>query len=449
MTNRAGTPESAGTAETKAGQSYAPQWMSWSMWAIAALFYLTAFYQLTSPAVMTTELMRDFHISAGDLGSFSAFYFYPYVFLQIPIGILIDSWGAKKLMLIGAFASGGGTFVVALAPSLAGSFAWACAGRAVVGAATAVGWLALLRVAAQWLPPKQFATVTGFGLCVGNVGAVLAQVPLRMAIESFGWRAVMTGSATFIVGVGILIWAFIRNDPAERGFRNYAPPATPARAGERPGLAQTFKQIFSHRNSWLIFFAQGGIVGPLLTFTSLWGGPFMRTRFGLAPKSAAAICSLMIICWAIGAPIAGNLSDRIGRRKPLYLGGAITLLAGWIVMFFVKGLPVEAFIAVAAVTSLATGAIILGFPLGKESVPIRFAGTIAGIVTCGNMIGPMLLNSGIGRVLDQRWNGQMVNGLRAYGVESFQTAFLLAIGWSVLTCLLLSFTRETGCRQRG
>ena len=437
-------PKSVISTQIKPGEAFPSQWLSWSMWGIAALFYLTAFYQLMSPAVMTTELMRDFRLGAKDLGSLSAFYFYFYVAMQIPVGVLIDSWGAKKLLVAGALASAVGTFVVAATSS----FALACAGRAVVGSATAVGWLALLRVAAHWLPPKQFATVTGFGLCIGNIGAVLAQVPLRLAIEDFGWRAVMTASAAFITGVGILAWVVVKNDPAERGFRSYAPAAMQAGKNQRPSLGLGFKRIFAHRNPWLIFFAQGGIVGPLLTFTSLWGGPFLRVRFGLAPKRAAAVCSVMIICWAVAAPIFGHLSDRIGRRKPLYLAGAIVLLVGWILMFYVRDLPLAAFVAVAALTSLATGSIILGFPFGKESVPVQFSGTIAGIITCGNMIGPMLLNSGIGRLLDQRWSGQMVNGLRDYGVEAFQVAFVLAIGWSVLSSLLLSFTKETGCQQR-
>src|SRR5437016_4019265 len=89
-------------AGATAHPAYPPLWRSWTVWAIAASFYLAAFYIRVSPAVMTQELMRDFHISGRDLGNLSAFYFYAYVLMQIPTGVLVDSWGARRLLISGA-----------------------------------------------------------------------------------------------------------------------------------------------------------------------------------------------------------------------------------------------------------------------------------------------------------------------------------------------------------
>ena len=115
-------------------------------------------------------------------------------------------------------------------------------------------------------------------------------------------------------------------------------------------------------------------------------------------------------------------------------------------MFYARDLSLTAFTAVAALTSLASGAVVIGFAYGKESVPVQFLGTISGAVNIGNMIGPMLLQPGIGRVLDRKWPGLLNNGLRVYGVDAFQTAFLLIVAWSVLACLLIGLTRETYCK---
>jgi hypothetical protein len=115
-------------------------------------------------------------------------------------------------------------------------------------------------------------------------------------------------------------------------------------------------------------------------------------------------------------------------------------------MFYTPGLPLPAFIVIAALTSLASGAVVIGFAYGKESVPIHFLGTISGAVNIGNMIGPMLLQPGIGRILDQKWSGQMANGVRVYGVDAFQAGFLLIVAWSMLACVLIGFTRETYCK---
>ena len=421
-----------------------PALLAWAVWGIAAIFYLTGFYQRVSPAVMTGELMRDFSIGAKDLGTLSAFYFYVYVAMQIPVGVLVDSWGARRLLIWGSLSAAVGTFIFGSTHD----FAIACLGRAVVGGATAVGWLVVLKLATHWFPPQRFAMLTGLGLFFGNVGALGAQVPLRLAIEHFGWRGVVLGSASVILLVGVLAWLVVKDDPLDRGMRSYAPDSLREHSGSSTlDLLKGFKRIFGYRNTWLIVFAQGGIVGPILSFTGLWGTPFLRARFGIPATTAAAVCSVMIVCWAISSPISGHLSDRIGKRKPIYLAGALIAAAGWIAMFHLKTLPLPAFTIIAAITSFACGPVVIGFAAGKESVPARFLGTVTGAVNIGNMSGPAILQPAIGWVLDRQWSGQMANGFRVYDSGAFEKGFLLLMGWSVLSCILIALVRETNCKQ--
>lgn len=413
------------------------------MWGVAATFYLAGFYLRVSPAVMTTELMRDFGIGAGELGNFSAAYFYAYVLMQIPTGILVDTWGARKLLIGGSLAAAVGTLIFGTTTNVA--LAWM--GRAVVGGATAVGWVVTLKLATHWFPPQRFAMVTGVGLLMGNVGALFAQVPLRLLVEQFGWRAVVLGSALILLAVGAAAWALVANDPVDRGFVSHAPSELQTKRHQRArDLLSGFSRIFGYRNTWLIFLAQGGFVGAVLSFTGLWGPPYLRQRFNLSPTSAAAVCSVMIVCWAGASPISGYLSDRFQRRKPIYFGGAIVAALGWATLFYAP-LPLAAFIVVAALTSIACGAVILGFAFAKESVPVRFLGTISGAINVGNMIGPTLLQPAIGWALDRQWSGAMAGGVRTYSSAAFETAFGMIVAWAVFSCLLIAFTKETGCRQ--
>jgi MFS family permease len=434
--------ELAGAA---AHPGYPPLWRSWIVWAIAASFYLAAFYIRVSPAVMTQELMRDFHISGRDLGNLSAFYFYAYVLMQIPTGVLVDSWGARRLLIAGAVCAGAGTLLFAVS----NSFALACLGRALVGASTAVGWVITLKLATHWFPASRFATLSGLGLLVGNLGALFAQVPLRLLVEAFGWRAVALGSAMFMLGTGILAMAVVRNDPSESGFSTYAPLALQNRPPESLlQLLKGFRKIFAYRNTWLIFCGQGGFVGAMLAFTGLWGSPFLKARYGVTAATAAAICSVMIVCWACASPACGYLSDRMGRRKPIYVAGAAVAAVGWAILFYATSLPLWAFVGVAAVTSVGAGAVILGFAYAKESVPVQFLGTISGAINAGNMIGPMILQPAIGWALDKQWTGQVAGGTRLYSPAAFQIAFSLVTAWSVLTVILASLTKDTRCQPR-
>ena len=154
----------------------------------------------------------------------------------------------------------------------------------------------------------------------------------------------------------------------------------------------------------------------------------------------------MIVCWAVASPLAGYGSDRIGRRKPIYLGGAIAAAIGWTLMFYAP-LPLAAFTVLAALTSFACGAVVVAFAFAKESVPVRFLGTISGAVNVGNMLGPTLLQPAIGRALDARWSGTLSGAVRVYSPEAFQAAFAMIVAWSVVTCVLIALTKETACRQ--
>ena len=419
-----------------------PAALSWSVWAVGATFYLAAFYLRTSPAVMTTELMRDFGIKASQLGQFSAFYFYAYILMQVPTGVLVDSWGARRLLIGGSAAAAAGTLLFAMTSS----YTLASVGRAIVGASTAVGWVVTLKLATHWFPRSRFAMLSGLGLMMGNIGALFAQVPLRLMVEHYGWRAVALGSAACVLAIGAAAWALVANDPSDKRYVSYAPAELRTSHLTIGGLLREFPRLFTYRNTWLIFLAQGGFVGAMLSFTGLWGPAYLKQRFALSSTEASALCSVMIVCWAVASPLAGHFSDAVGRRKPIYLGGAIVAALGWTVMFYAP-LPLAAFTIVAAATSFACGAVVVAFAFAKESVPVRFLGTISGAVNVGNMLGPTFLQPAIGWVLDRRWSGALAAGVRVYPVEAFHAAFALIVAWSILSCLLIALTRDTVCRQ--
>ena len=135
-----------------------------------------------------------------------------------------------------------------------------------------------------------------------------------------------------------------------------------------------------------------------------------------------------MVSWALAGPLLGGLSDRIGRRKPLYLTGCFVAATGWTIVLFSKDLSLEAFVGLTALIGFASGVMVIGFAFSKESVPISLSGTVAGTINMGIMSGPTLLQPAIGWILDRKWTGQMVDGVRVYDLAAFQTGFSLMLG---------------------
>ena len=217
---------------------------------------------------MTTELMQDFKLNGAALGNLSAFYFYSYVAMQIPTGILADYWGPRRLLTTGALIAGCGSLLFGLADNML----LAGLGRLLIGGAVAVAFVSMMKLSSHWMKPRHFALASGMALFFGIMGGLAAGVPLRLAITTFGWRHTMQVSSLFALILGVLIWFLVRDDPQEKGYSSYAPETHQGTA--QIGIFTGLRQVLSYKNSWLLFLIPGSLVGSVLTFAGLLGGPF-------------------------------------------------------------------------------------------------------------------------------------------------------------------------------
>lgn len=431
--------------ENIASRNHPPATVAWTIWCLGAALYFIGFYQRVSPAVITAELTDAFTLTAAGLGNLSAFYFYSYVAMQIPTGILADRLGPRRLLTAGAIVAAIGTALFAMAQD-AGA---ASLGRLLIGASVGVAFVCMLKLAAHWMPPRHYAFTSGVAIAVGVLGAVFAGAPLRLLVNEFGWRGVMWVGAALTFFVAVAIWFTVRDDPAERGYTSYFEGAHGRHgSAHQSRLRDDLKEILRNRNVVLLFFIPGAACSMVLTFAGLWGVPFLTTHYRVSPTGAAALCSVMMVAWALGSIAYGAASNRIGRRKPLYIGGLIVSMALWSALIYVPDWSHAVLAALLIAIGFFSGCFIVSFAFAKESGPARLSGTVSGISNMGVIIGPMIMQPLVGIILDRHWHGTLIDGKRAFDFASYQQGFSMLLLWGVLALVLLAMTKETYCTQQ-
>lgn len=419
-----------------------PVALAWLTWGLLASLYFVGYFQRVAPAVMVDELMRDFSIAATLLGNLSAVYFYTYAAMQIPSGLLADAVGPRRVGTAAAVVAAAGIALFASADSL-----WlATLGRGLVGASVAVAFVACMKLAGHWFPANRFATVTGVALLVGNLGGVLAGVPLSEAVTSIGWRTAMLACSGFTLLLAVAVWLWVRDDPGERGYASHAHPEALNAITMSP--RHSLKRVVSERDTWLLFLAGGLIAAPVFTFAGLWGVPYLVQVHGLARSQAAGFTTAMLLGFAVGGPVLGAWSDRIGRRKLPYLGAALVHALCWIAFLLVDGLPATAFYLLFAAIGFSAGGLIIGYAFTREVNHPGAAGTAGGVVNMAVLGFAAILQSVMGWMLDSHWQGALIEGVRIYDAAAYHAAFQGFAVCAVGAVLAVALTRETGCRLR-
>ena len=400
----------------------------WFAWGLGALFFGFAFFQRTTPSVMVADLMRDFGVTAAILGNLSAFYFYAYAGIQVPVGVMIDRWGTRRIMATGAALCGFGTLMFATADSLAPAYL----GRLLLGAGAGVACVCTLNLVSVRFPPARFALLAGLTSMIGVAGAIGGQAPYSFAVAAYGWRASQIAAAAFILLLAVLIVLVVRDAPK-------------AAAGDPPrrGLLRGLGQVLSNPQAWITALFGAAITASQSTFAALWCVPFMMQAHGLERPAAAASASLMLVGWGIGAPLMGWFSDRIQRRKvPMILGSGLAL-SSFMVLVYLPGLPLVAVQALIVVHGMSAASMIIGFAMSREHSPPEAAGVAIGFQNTANMVSGAALQPVVGWILDLNWDGRMAAGARIYSAEAFQVAFLPLVACGALAILAALVVRES------
>lgn len=349
--------------------------------------------------------MRDFGASAVILGNLSAFYFYPYAALQIPIGLWIDRWGPRRSLTLACSVVALGCFVFASSTSLHSAYL----GRFLIGTGCAFSWPGLLAVVHQWFPHR-FAILAGVGQMIGMVGAVCGQGPLAAAVQSYGWRTSLFALCLFGGCLSVLLGIILRDR------------RQPGHGTLHPWTALTI--VGRNKRTWFSALFGLSLATQILAFGGLWGVPFISGAYGLERTAAANIVSLVFVGSAFGAVSLGWWSDRRSdRRTTMITAGSLCLVCDLMVIG-VSGWSIPVLCLWVFGLGVGTGGIALAFATARDHNPHNVSGLAIGIVNTGVMASGAILQLLIGFILDITWRGEVVEGVRVYATQDYQIALL-------------------------
>ena len=400
------------------------------------LGYLLVFFHRLCPAVIALDIQADFGLSGTVLGLLGSAYFYPYALMQIPTGVLADSWGPRKTILAFFLVAAAGSVLMGLAPSMG----WALLGRIMVGAGVATVFVCNFKLLSQWFCPAKFMTMGGIFMAVGGVGAFTASAPLAFLSEALGWRLSLVVVGGFTAVMALASWLVVRDRPQDKGW-----PAITSGPSEQPAqktpLLAGIKQVALTRRFWFLplwgFFA----VGLSFAMGGLWGGPYLMQVHGMSKAMAGGVLSSFSLSLLAGSPLMSLAADRWGRKPVLMCCSILLCLSFGLLHLFTSELPLWLLYVVffcLGAGGAATGTVIA--TMAKELFPVEIAGASVGMANLFPFLGGALFQVAMGAVLS--WAG-------GSSVAAYKVVYLFALAGALVSLGLSFLLTETNPRSLG
>jgi MFS family permease len=397
-------------------------------WVVAAIFFFLQYALRSAPSVMIPQLSEAFGLSAMGVASLLGLFYYGYAPFSLVAGAALDRLGPRRTMPMAAAVIGVGALLFASGSSEAASL-----GRFLQGVGGVFASVGTIYIAANWFPPSQAATLIGATQMFGMAGASAGQFAVGPLIGGgLAWDRFWVGMGIAGFGMGALLLIFLPKKEEKT-----QQPGSWFRAITGP-----FYVVFKNPQSILCGLIAGLLFVPTTIFDMVWGVRYLQEAHALDYASAVMHSATVPLGWIIGCPLLGFISDRIGRRKPVIIGGAVLLLAclAWILFGPAGVFPRY---TLGLLTGLASGAAMLPYIVIKEANPPQFGGTATGVINFLNFTFSALLGPVFGWILQH-----LSGGAGPMERQHYQTAFaplLLGVAVAIILALLL---KETGVAAR-
>lgn len=393
---------------------------AWLIWACAGLFYLYEMVLRASPSVIAKDLMLDFGVASTALGVLSSFYYYSYVILQIPCGVIVDKLGPRRVVTYSTLLCVLGSILFAKSDSLF----IAQIGRFLIGAGSACAFISCLKVGSEWFLPAQFAMIAGLSNMMGTLGGMVSGPPFAILSNTFGWRQATLVAAAIGVCLALIFWLVMQDKPKDEDAS--AP------------LLDGLKKITKDPYNWIIAGVGGLMYVPVSAFCELWAVPYLMEKYQVTNEIASRASIMIYLGIAFGSPLAARLSNKFKNPVRVMMGASLLTAALFMAAVRFDSMTYQAMLMILFFAGMANAGQVMCFAAVKENVDNSLSGTAAGFTNALVMLSGIIFQPLLGIILDLSWQGQMNgDGTRFYGEEAYQTAMMtiplcFIAGWILL-----------------
>ena len=423
---------------TARGSAPPGDWRAWVIWGTAALFYLYEFFVRVAPSVMQEPLMEVMQVNAASFGLAMGAYYYVYSPLQLVAGSLLDSYGARLVLLPSVLVVAAGCLLEAVGENMIGM----TLARGLQGLGSAFAFVGAMYLAAQWFPHGRLALIAGLTTAMGMAGGIMGNAGLEWLIEVEGWRATLHFS--WIAGVVIFVIMLTILPPA--------PPWAAAAARNNPeappvNLLGAIFKVLRNPQTLVIGLIGGILYLPLTVIGGLWGESYIMAIAPMSAQGASNAVSMLYIGWLVGAPLAGWLSDRVRKRRLFLVASTVmTLLTTILLSTFATAQPATIFVLLLAI-GLASSMQVVTFVSAIEANDPLLHGTA---LSANNMM--VMLIGGLaqplfGWMLDWSAAGVTVGG--SYTGDHYRTAMAMLPLTAALGVVASFFLKESFRHHEG
>ncbi len=391
-------------------------------WGFCLLFYFGQYALRSAPGVMVPELKTTFGLTALGVSSLVGLYYYTYSTFAIIAGASLDRFGAKYVVPIGILLTGTGAILFGL-----GSSVGADAGRLLQGAGSAFAFTGAVYLASHGFAAGYLATAVGFTQCFGMLGGSAGQFAVGPMIHGLiTWQQfwLFAGGILLVVAIVVLIVTPSGHD------------ARPVGGGSVLSMFKPYKIVLTNPQSWLCGLTAGLLFLPTTIGDMIWGVPFLRDGLGATYSQAVDRASMVPLGWVIGAPLLGYIADRIGRRRPVLIGGAVLMLISTAVIIYLPASMPPYILGL--LLGIGSGAAMIPYTIIKEVNPDNVKGSATGAINFVVFAISALVAPAYGWLLtDLSGGGKLTLGV-------FQYASWAGLAGMVLAIVLACFLRQPG-----